>query len=338
MKDDTIAIDGEIYISSRRAGKQFGYTSDYIGFLAREGKVKSRIIGRTRFVGQKSLANYKFSSENSKYQTRLESKLESKLEPKTISSFRRQEVSNFKNFNIVKGLVLAAILISIILPPLVSNLTDYVFNFDPGSVVNKKFLVASVQPRKEAESLPGFFLSSVQDTISKIKNESAKLDEKLFNYLNSSSGRITTFFDFLGSELAQLVKEVKTILAGKTEVIEVAVTGPSREPDLPRRQTGGQTTSTRPVNITVATDTLDKKGKQEIVYQVPVGLGIFPSTGDGAADRRLTRSIEESFSDEVAVRFDESGRTGIITPVFRARADDNYIFVLVPVKKKNDGL
>ena len=83
---------------------------------------------------------------------------------------------------------------------------------------------------------------------------------------------------------------------------------------------------------------LDKKGKQEIVYQVPVGLGIFPSTGDGAADRRLTRSIEESFSDEVAVRFDESGRTGIITPVFRARADDNYIFVLVPVKEKNDGL
>ena len=208
MKDEKIIIGGEIYISSRRAGKEFGYTSDYVGFLAREGKVKTRIVGRARFVSQKSLASYKFSSKNENFQIR-------RLEYSIGQNLAKAKIGPvLGNFNIVRSLVLAAILISLILPPLVSNLADYVFSFDPGSVIgrqpyaqtdnppagragfnNGKFLVASVQ-------------SSIQDTISKIKNESVKLDDKLFDFLNFTSGQITAFFDFLGSKVTQDRKSV----------------------------------------------------------------------------------------------------------------------------------
>lgn len=49
-------ISGKRYISTRRAGKEYHYHSDYIGQLIRAGKVAGQKVGRAWYVSEASLA------------------------------------------------------------------------------------------------------------------------------------------------------------------------------------------------------------------------------------------------------------------------------------------
>ena len=55
---DELEISGKRYISTRRAGKEHGYHSDYIGQLIRGGKVAGQKVGRAWYVDADSLAIY----------------------------------------------------------------------------------------------------------------------------------------------------------------------------------------------------------------------------------------------------------------------------------------
>lgn len=61
---DEITLDGERYISSRRAAQLSGYAQDYIGQLARKGGVEARRVGGLWYISTKSLeAHQQKSSE-----------------------------------------------------------------------------------------------------------------------------------------------------------------------------------------------------------------------------------------------------------------------------------
>jgi len=55
---DELEISGKRYISTRRAGKEHKYHSDYIGQLIRGGKVKGQKVGRSWYVDESSLSSY----------------------------------------------------------------------------------------------------------------------------------------------------------------------------------------------------------------------------------------------------------------------------------------
>ncbi len=55
---DELEISGKRYISTRRAGKEHNYHSDYIGQLIRGGKVEGRKVGRAWYVREDSLTTY----------------------------------------------------------------------------------------------------------------------------------------------------------------------------------------------------------------------------------------------------------------------------------------
>lgn len=55
---DELEISGKRYISTRRAGKDYKYHSDYIGQLIRGGKVVGQKVGRAWYVDAESLATY----------------------------------------------------------------------------------------------------------------------------------------------------------------------------------------------------------------------------------------------------------------------------------------
>jgi len=70
------------------------------------------------------------------------------------------------------------------------------------------------------------------------------------------------------------------------------------------------------------------------------GLVILPSSGDPTRDQITKLELQNSFSDQVEVKFDASGQTGIITPIFQngsARGEagrgENYLFILTPLKQ-----
>jgi len=58
QNEGELYFEGKKYISSKRAAKLTGYTHDYIGQLSRAGKIDGKVIGKTRFVEEKSLLSY----------------------------------------------------------------------------------------------------------------------------------------------------------------------------------------------------------------------------------------------------------------------------------------
>lgn len=53
-----VKLDGKTYIRTAAAAKQFTYSQDYLGQLAREGRIAARRVGRTWFVNPESIAEY----------------------------------------------------------------------------------------------------------------------------------------------------------------------------------------------------------------------------------------------------------------------------------------
>jgi hypothetical protein len=64
------------------------------------------------------------------------------------------------------------------------------------------------------------------------------------------------------------------------------------------------------------------------------GVVIVPSTDSIGDDVARRQKIQESFSDEVEVRPDESGTAGIVTPVFKDTKGESFMYVLVPVQEQ----
>ena len=61
MTDDVLKMDGKTYISSGSASSLVGYTKDYIGQLARNGKVDAKLIGRSWYISKDSIQDHKDS-------------------------------------------------------------------------------------------------------------------------------------------------------------------------------------------------------------------------------------------------------------------------------------
>ncbi|MDP3735522.1 MAG: hypothetical protein Q8R39_03795, partial [bacterium] len=59
MGRDSIEKQGKKYISAKRAAAEFGYTTDYIGQLARGGKIDATLVGRSWYVTESSLENHR---------------------------------------------------------------------------------------------------------------------------------------------------------------------------------------------------------------------------------------------------------------------------------------
>src|SRR3989344_926647 len=55
---DELESEGVRYLSTRRAGKEHKYHSDYIGQLIRGGKVVGKKVGRSWYVEEESLNAY----------------------------------------------------------------------------------------------------------------------------------------------------------------------------------------------------------------------------------------------------------------------------------------
>ena len=56
-----LMIEGKKFYSSRRTGDILGYTNDYVSKLCRNGKLNARMIGRSWYISEDSIQNYKES-------------------------------------------------------------------------------------------------------------------------------------------------------------------------------------------------------------------------------------------------------------------------------------
>ena len=77
---NVLIINGKEYIQSNHLAREFGYTSDYIGRLAREEKILATLVGRQWFVEPESLRVFahqaQFEKEIRKEELRQQRKVE----------------------------------------------------------------------------------------------------------------------------------------------------------------------------------------------------------------------------------------------------------------------
>lgn len=63
------------------------------------------------------------------------------------------------------------------------------------------------------------------------------------------------------------------------------------------------------------------------------GVAVLPSADDKSVNEQVRQYVIDSFSDETEIIPDESGNSGLIRPVFKERNDQEYLYVVVPVKE-----
>ncbi|MFZ1987917.1 MAG: hypothetical protein WAV21_02710 [Minisyncoccia bacterium] len=58
-----LILDGETYVSSKRAAEITGYAKDYVGQLCREGRIEARLVGRNWYVLEESVKEHRFAKD-----------------------------------------------------------------------------------------------------------------------------------------------------------------------------------------------------------------------------------------------------------------------------------
>lgn len=63
---EELVFEGKTYISSKRAAAVTGYAKDYVGQLAREGRIEARLVGRSWYVYEPSITKHRFDAAREK--------------------------------------------------------------------------------------------------------------------------------------------------------------------------------------------------------------------------------------------------------------------------------
>ncbi len=91
MSLETIIVGGEEYISSARAAKLVGYTKDYVGQLARAGKVRATRVGRSWYITEESIRTHKLNTHYTLTKQKKTYKRENKVAGKTMKNIVKTE-------------------------------------------------------------------------------------------------------------------------------------------------------------------------------------------------------------------------------------------------------
>lgn len=54
-----ISVNGEKYVKASSIARELGYTADYVGQLARSGKIDAQLVGRSWYVNERSIREHK---------------------------------------------------------------------------------------------------------------------------------------------------------------------------------------------------------------------------------------------------------------------------------------
>ena len=61
------------------------------------------------------------------------------------------------------------------------------------------------------------------------------------------------------------------------------------------------------------------------------GIIVLPKTDKAVTNKLREETIKNIFSDQVMIISDESGRSGVVRPIFRSGVGEEYLYVMVPV-------
>lgn len=325
-KKAQINIGGKKYISSSAASKLTGYSSDYIGQLARAGKINSQLIGKMRFVEEESLVLHKVSVQYKDYshltisndseepvgqnieinKDKVKYKPQQRPEPALVLNDRKQkeltreQLSSFYHSdkpqqrpNLNKSFPERGNIKSFLKKGLLAgSLASFAFMALLLTLTNSNLTARSVV-KDQALS----YLNETSLTVGLIlPGEQSDNLAKANAGQRGSASVMTAFFPFVEEKVEQWFRGTLAFL------------GFGKDKEIAKNVLSDQ-----------AID--NNKNKNE-------GMVIVPKEAE--AEDQL-KKIKSSFSDEVSIEaIDES--TGIITPRFSEGEGDEYLYLMVPIR------
>lgn len=317
-------FNGKQYISSSRAAKIGGYVNDYIGQLCRDGKLECRMVGRSWYVSLESLISHK-NANGGNVKGRAK---------KNFSKISSSEFSKFQNPNLSPEVGVfydvdqndsVSIPINTFRSPQNVSLRNVLYSkndvsVNPASIqtsyhttFEKKFpkLVGITIAFLFAISVFSSFVNFNYQTQLAYKNIGNSFEEILSEISNSdylfanASQNTHSVFDSFAINFYEMVSGVLSDTQSQILVLlgreKVPIDTSPHIAQAPQSSSDGQGMVVVPV---------DEKTNQDAVIA----------------------KIKDSFSDDVQVVPKQDGVSGVITPVFRRATNDNYLYVLVPIK------
>lgn len=370
---EPVILKNKAYISAKDAAELTGYTSDYIGQLARAGQFDSQLVGRSRFVEKEGLLEYVRTSTAEHSQT-AEPKAEvfiSTKEAAELTGYTSDYIGQLaRGKKIPSKMVGRARLVG--QTSLLNYAKDSVSNTDVGgrkphtkSQVVEKKPAEKVSTEQKEETRPDLYGKEItfvpESNTYSIKPISAKEKREPFFVLPA---------DFLSRAVALIVAVIVVLgsfaLYEKQDISIVALIPSSiTETPFDSEDTLALVNAFEEINIaenidSTASGALSKLGwamykttsnflsfmtdlfapyvedsryasNLETSGLQDEGLVVIPSSYEDISDEERLKRVQDSFSDEVVIETDEDGRSGIIQPVFRTQEGESFLYVLVPV-------
>jgi len=304
--NDSLILEGKIFISAKRAAALTGYTTDYVGQLCRAGKLECKMIGHTWHVSQASLFGHKLSQTNYK----SAESVQAKNRESDIAQNLNQE--KFVSAKPIDNLQLSSPSIS---PIANQTVRSNVWSNDGNNLIK----------------------ASVEDFARKVDREIMARKNIGFAEAKASSGKIDAEDQTRGINSGRVVSNqmrsgrIALVITSVCLVIIVAI-----------NLLGLQFESVGRFALLSSSDesaTAHNSAMLSLAGEPGLnGIVVAPSTNSAEGDEVLKQQIRDSFTDDVNVEPDENGMAGVITPIFKKVSDGGFVYVLVPVKddKKNE--
>jgi len=309
MKGEVV-IDGKTYISASRAAQISGYNSDYIGQLCRKGILDSRMVGRLWFVCEESLRSYKENPlpiiRNNSAGNHVSGAAVSQGVAVSESDTESDLNSGYGSTTKFNGVAAQA-------PTQFQAERELAF-MSPvqGFDVLQTAVVQSGSNLGGAfynKVLAGFAAIMLFVATSAVVVSSPKFVGQNFGHETIQNNALVAQTLSTGVETATVAakKFIEVLSNGKTYVVELSGFGSSEIKTLLGVNSDPQ-------------NSLD-------------GVVVLPAAGVAQVNEQVKEYVRKSFSDEVVVEVDAAGYSGFIKPVFKNSNDDEYMFVMVPLKE-----
>ncbi len=309
-------FEGKKYISASRASQISGYNSDYIGQLCRKNLLDCRRVGRVWFVCEISLENHKNSAS-------VTPRGRIPLYQKNIA----EDAALIKASHIAIDRVGSKAEVAFHSP----------FQFEEAFIDTNKFA------RESRKFLTGMIVGVAAVIFTVFAAPSFLMTSEFVNPFSTISQKIGV----LENTISQKISSAKTI---RHDVVDTLAY--SADVYASVGETIGQKFYKGFVyayqGLAKLDDMLNGAVRQvRLAFSGSVsndmhgdssrtGVAVLPSAKNDAANDQVKKYVVDSFSDETQVIPDGSGNSGVLKPVFKERNDQEYLYVIVPVKDKGN--
>lgn len=343
--------EGKTYISASRASKLYGYTADYIGQLCRKAAIECRRVGRVWFVDQESLQKHKdaasvaprgrIPSSEKIYEQTTDAKEVAYLplsKAAKISGYSQDYIGQLCRKGVVE-----------------SRRVGRAWFVSEVSLLKHKE-GASVAPRGRIEIYQG------PAEIEKVAEAAALSDEPVavstaailtqkvlpshFSVARKAAvGFLVVVILFATHIATQKIPAVNSLSKVASDVAENSAASIMSVPEfIFYKISGFFSGTTNKIRLAFGGQTkpgvvLDNGSTQDLgaaanLTSPQAGVAVLPSAGDPTVNEQVKKYVTNSFSDETQIVPDKSGNSGLLKPVFKENKNQEYLYVVVPVKDK----